>query len=220
VGETREISVSFPADHFNKDLAGKAAQFKATVTAVKEKQLPAKDDEFAKDIGCENLEDLKGRIRRNLETEFARNVRRETEKQISDALLEANVFDVPPSLVTERAKDLTKHLKEYLVRQGASEEEWKANEEKMTERNKAEAERQVRLSYLLTWVRDAEKIEASDPEVDEAIEKAAEASEAARRDQMRKWMKSRRDSIRAQLVEEKIFTFLIENAKVTEVPAE
>ncbi len=218
VGETREVSVAFPADHFNKALAGKRALFRVTVTAIKEKHLPALDDEFAKDVGGESLAALKDRIRKNMEAELARAARQDLERQASDRLLESHVFDVPPSIVEERTHYLNHQIKQYLMRQGASEEDWKANEEKMAAKNRVEAEKQVRLSYLLTAVGEAEKIEVSDAEVEDLVRKSVEGVEPARRDDFRKWMEGRRDALRSQIREEKIFAFLIEQAKVTEVP--
>jgi trigger factor len=215
VGETREVPVLFPAEHPKKELAGKQVVFRVTVTQIKDKQVPALDDEFAKDVGTNDLADLKDRLRKSMEHERSRAERQRLEKEVSDRLLEAHAFDVPPSMVEERARHLTANLKQYLSRQGASEEDWKANEAKMLERNRAEAERSIRLSYLLTAIADKEKIEVSDAEVDELLRKSVESVEPARRKEMEKWMSGRRDEVRAQLKEEKIFTLLIEGAKAT-----
>jgi trigger factor len=211
-GETRQVPVKFPDDHPNKALAGKTVAFQITVTAVKEKRLPAPDDELAKDVGCQSLADLQDRIRKSLEREKERAARQEMEKQVIDRLLEAHAFDVPPTLVEDRTRHLTEQAKQYLLRLGASEEDWKANEEKIAAKNRAEAERQVRLSYLLSEIAEKEKLEVSDPEVEGLIRKTVDSVEPARKAEMQKWMEGRRDTLRAQLKEEKIFTFLIENA--------
>jgi trigger factor len=218
-GETKDLSIPFPADHPNKALAGKTALFKVTVKDVKEKKLPAADDEFAKDLGVESLAALKDTLRKNLEAERARDAQQDTERQLIDGLLERHVFEVPPSLVEERAERLTERLKEFLSRQGATPSDWNANADKMRERNRPEAEKQVRLSYLLIAVAEKENIEATDADVDEAIRKAAEGVPAEKLDEMKKWYEERRENLRAQLKEEKIFKFLLDNAKVTEPTA-
>ncbi len=215
-GETRDILVSFPETHPQPELAGKAVMFKVAVTAIKEKQRPALDDEFAKDLGVESLAVLKDRLRKDLETGAARNERQELEKQIIDELLARNVFAVPPSQVDERSRHLTRQLKDYMVRQGATEADWKANEPKMLEKNRPEAERQVRLSYLLARIAGKEKIDVSEGDVDAQIQKIVDGSRPDQKADVERWMKGRRDTLRAQLREEKLFDFLIQSAKVTE----
>jgi trigger factor len=118
-GETRDVSVSLPEDYPNKDLAGKPAVFHVTVQEIKEKRLPALDDEFAKDLNFENLQALRDAVRKSMEAEFERDQRRALEKQTADALLEANAFDVPPSQVEEHARYLTSQLERFLRERGA-----------------------------------------------------------------------------------------------------
>jgi trigger factor len=219
VGETKESAIPFPAEHPNKDLAGKPVTFKITVKDIKEKALPAADDEFAKDLGLESLAQLQERLRKSLESDRSREERQEIEKQLIDGLLDRHPFEVPPSLVENRAKELTARLREFIVRQGASDKDWKANEPKMLERNRPEAEKQVRLSYLLVEIAKAEKIEGTEADVDEAIAKAEKETAPEKMAEMKKWFEERRDSLRAQLKEEKIFKFLLDNAKVTEQTA-
>jgi trigger factor len=219
VGETKDVTVTFPADYPKKDLAGKTALFKVAVTEIKEKRLPEANDDFAKDLGVENIAEVRDRIRKNMEAEFQRGVRQDLEKQLSEQLVERNSFDVPPSLVKEHTDYLNQRLKQYLLQQGASEEDWKSNESKMIEKNKVEAERQLRLSYILSSIAREEKIEATEAEVEDIIKKSVESVEPARRGGMEKYMESRRDSVHSQLIEEKVYSWLIDQAKVKEVPA-
>lgn len=218
-GETRDVPVEFPETHPQKTLAGKTVQFKVTVTAIKEKSLPALDDEFAKDAGAASLEDLKTKIRKDLEATQARAQRQDLEKQVIDGLLQRNTFDVPPSQVADRAKHLTEQLRSFLREQGASDEEWKANQDKLMERNRPEAERQVRLSYILGKIIDEEKLTVSDQDIEVQVRKIVDSIAPERRSDAEKWMEGRRDTLRAQLREERLFDFLIQNAKVTEAAA-
>lgn len=218
-GETREFPVTFPADHPQKKLAGKTLQFKVTVTAVKEKESPALDDDFAKDVGATDLADLRAKVRKEIELARTRSARQDLEKQVIDELLKRHVFDVPPSQVTERANQLTEQLKRYLSERGASEEEWKANEASLTERNRPEAERQVRLSYVLARILEIEKIAVSDQDIETQVRRVLDAFGGDRHADAQKWMNERRESIRAQLREERLFDLLIQNANVTETAA-
>jgi trigger factor len=136
-GDVREIPVAFPAEHPQKDLAGKTVTFKTTVTAIKEKVLPALDDEFAKDEGAKDLAEIKERFRKELEESARRTERDDLEKQVVEGLLQRNPFEVPASQVEERAKQLTEHLKKYLLERGAAVTDWAANEEKMREKKPA-----------------------------------------------------------------------------------
>jgi trigger factor len=92
-GDVREIPVKFPAEHPQKDLAGKTVTFKATVTAIKEKVLPLLDDEFAKDEGAKDLGRNQRRFRKELEEGARRAEREDLEKQIVEGLLAAQSFD-------------------------------------------------------------------------------------------------------------------------------
>ncbi|MBK8576440.1 MAG: trigger factor [Elusimicrobia bacterium] len=183
-GEVREIPVKFPAEHPQKDLAGKTVTFKATVTAIKEKVLPVLDDEFAKDEGAKDLGELKERFRREIEAGARRTEREDLEKQVEEGLLQRHPFDVPPSQVEERAKQLTEHLKKYLLDRGAGLTDWAAGEEKMREKNRPEAERQVRLSYILREIVAAENVAVADADVDAHIQKILEGARADQRADM------------------------------------
>jgi trigger factor len=216
VGETKDAVITFPAEHPNKALAGKGVNFHITVKELKEKRLPAADDEFAKDVGVESFAMLKEKIQKNLEAQRTREQREDLERQAIEALLERHPFEVPASLVESRAKDLTERLKSMLMSQGASPADWSVNEPKMLERNRPEAEKQVRLSYLLVEIANKEKIEASEADVDKAVEKAVNDVAEGKREEMRKWFAERRENLRAQLKEEKLFDFLIQNGQVTE----
>jgi trigger factor len=215
-GETREIPVAFPAEHPQKDLAGKSVTFKTTVTALKEKVLPRLDDDFAKDVGATDLATLRENVRRELETNRRRTERKDLEKQVIDELLQRNVFEVPASQVRDRAHQLTQQLRQFLKERGANDSDWAANEAKMLEKNRPEAERQVRLSYILGQILESEKLTVPDADVEAHIQKILGGSPAAQRKEIEEWMASRRENVRAQMREERLFDFLITNGKMTE----
>ncbi|MBL8023325.1 MAG: trigger factor [Elusimicrobia bacterium] len=215
-GDVKEIPVRFPEEHPQKTLAGKTVTFKATVTALKEKEVPAIDDELAKDAGAKDLAEIKERFRSELQEGRRRAEREDLEKQIIESVLQRHVFAVPPTQVEERAKQLTEHLKKYLMERGAAVTDWEANEEKMREKNRPEAERQVRLSYILGNILETENIRVPEADVDAHIQKIIEGARPDQRTDVETWMKSRRDSIQSQMREERLFDFLISNATVTE----
>ena len=136
-----------------------------------------------------------------------------------EGLLQRNPFEVPASQVEERAKQLTEHLKKYLLERGAAVTDWAANEEKMREKNPPEAERKVRLSYILGKILETENVAVADADVDAHIQKILDGARPDQRADVQKWMDARRENIRGQMREERLFDELIRNAKVSDAPA-
>ncbi|MBW2122921.1 MAG: trigger factor, partial [Deltaproteobacteria bacterium] len=92
--EEREIEAVFPEDHRDRALAGKKASFRVKVREIREKVIPPLDDEFAKDLGSESLEELREKVRGKIEEEKRLEVEREMNEQILDHLKEKNRFEV------------------------------------------------------------------------------------------------------------------------------
>ena len=214
-GETKDIEIEYPADYVNKDLAGKKVIFKTTIEEVKEKELPELNDDFAKDMGLENLDDLKKKIKESLESEETRRQNGEVEKQIVEHLLDKNKFDVPKSIVLQQKKYLIKRMSDYMKRQGANEEFIAKQVEASNKKYEEEAEKNVRLSYILNGVCIDEKIEVSDKDLDNEKQKMLD-SNPTRKEDVENYFKENKANIIASLKEDKIFKFLLDNAKITE----
>ena len=214
-GETKDIEIEYPKDYLNKELAGKKVVFKTTIEEVKEKELPELNDDFAKDMGLENLDDLKKKIKESLESEETRRQNGEVEKQIIEHLLDKNKFDVPQSIVLQQKKYLIKRMSDYMKSQGANEEFIAKQVEASDKKYEEEAEKNVRLSYILNGVCVDEKIEVSDKELDEEKQKMLD-SNPTRKEDVENYFKENKANIAASLKEEKIFKFLLDNAKISE----
>lgn len=108
-GETRTFSVTYPDDYPAEDLAGKTAEFEATIKQVNAKALPEVDDAFLKGLGIDEgiddggLEKLREGVRENMQTELDTKLRNDIKQQVLDRLLELNPIEVPQSLVGEEA---------------------------------------------------------------------------------------------------------------------
>jgi trigger factor len=220
-GETRDVTVTFPADSPAKELAGKSAVFKVNVVAIKEKAVPAIDDEFAKDLGLESVDDLKKKLRESLQNERDHQAQAELEKQVADRLIEANTFPVPPSLVQRHTDYLLKRQRDRMAEQGLSKED----ADKMVDRLKADAqkegEREVRLAYIMNALCDAENIAATEEEINARISAILQRSQPQERAGLEKQLKgSYRERIENEVRETKLFAWLIDNAKVKEVSEE
>jgi len=213
-GETRDVTVTFPAEHPQKELAGKPVVFRVKVTAIKEKVVPPIDDEFAKDLGTTDLADLRQKIREDFALGKKKEQRQDLQKQVTDELLRRHSFAVPPTQVKERAKELTDRLKKMLMERGANVSDWEANESKMLEKNRPEAERQVRLSYVLNKIIETEKITVTDADVTKRVDELVNGSRPEQQKSVREFLEKQTDTLSAQIQEERLFDFLIENAQV------
>jgi trigger factor len=215
IGEEKSISVKFPEDSPSKDLAGREGSFKVKVVALKEKKLPTIDDEFAKDLGIENLETLKSRVKENLVKEHA--AEEDLRKQIVDQLVEANSFPVPPTILKQQVEYLIENQKQRLRQQGVPE----ADMEKVLERIRPDAhkaaEKEIRVAYIFSSIAQAEKIEVTEEDVDSKVQEILQSTSPQERPALEKAFKGTyRDRVRSDVRELKIFSWLKEHAKIKE----
>jgi trigger factor len=213
IGKQREVKVTFPGDYARKEWAGKEAVFQVTVKEIKEKKLPNLDDDFAKDLGLTSLEELKGKVRENLQKELTAKADRAVEEQIDQALLDNHQFSVPPTLVEERTRTLTHRALSNLHRQGLVAPGDKQAEETIREKSRPQAEKDVRLSYLFKSIAGQEKLEATEAGVEELKKKALEETKDNPQN-VEKYFQERDLAIRASLTEGKVLEFLKNTAKV------
>ncbi len=177
--EVREFRVKYPDDFSSKGLAGKTIDFTANVVAIREKEAPALDDDFARDFGdYENLQQLRDKIRENLaETAEGRAESRLRDDAVK-RIMEDYDFELPPALVEPQAAERTREFAYMLLRNGVPaqtirEMNW---EERMNEA-RPQAERDLRLSMVLFKIGDAENIEINSQEIDEEIERMVQMAQ-------------------------------------------
>lgn len=204
-GETREVPV---------EMQGKKASFKATVKEIKQKVLPNLDDEFSKDLGLGSLAELKVKVREMLEAEQKRKREEDFSKQIEESLLGSNGFPVPKSLVEEQCRHTLDRLKGSLFAGRKLEEK---QEEDLKARILPDAERQVRLSYILRKIVEKEGVVVLSHELEEELQGNLQgiASEAERK-KVRKIFESRKEDVSAVLLDRKVMKLLRDSAKVEE----
>ncbi|OVE76665.1 trigger factor [bacterium F11] len=214
-GETREVEVTFPEESPAKHLAGKKAKFNVTINAIKEKKVPKLDDDFAKDLGLESFEQLRSRIKGNMEKEAEQANRKQLEGQLIDKLLEENKFSVPKSLIQSQSERLVDRQRYRLNQQGYK----KAEQDKILDGIKPQmaqqAEREVRLAYVLNQIASHEKLEVTDADLKNRIDEVVAQSQPAERESMEKLLNGTyRDQIRSEMKDGKIFDWLISHAKI------
>lgn len=165
-GETRDITATFPAEYGQADLAGKEATFTITVHEVKEPELPALDDEFAKRVSQHaTLEELKTELRSRLDSVAAQKARRQISTELLDKLVAANDFPLPQVLVEHEMDGLLDESRQYVARMGIPWADYVKQTEKTEEqiRNdfREEAERRVKTTLLIEEIAKREKIETT-----------------------------------------------------------
>ncbi|NOS35601.1 MAG: trigger factor, partial [Deltaproteobacteria bacterium] len=119
-GDTKEIKLTLPYDFHEVAIAGKEAVFNITVKSVKEKVLHEVDDEFAKDIECESLDNLRSKVRESIVSERKAMVMREVREKVVKELIEKNSFELPASLLQRYVKPLLERAEEN-IKKGSSE---------------------------------------------------------------------------------------------------
>ncbi|MFQ5852393.1 MAG: trigger factor [Candidatus Binatia bacterium] len=216
VGHT--IKITYPDDHFNRDLAGREAEFRVLVREIKRKVLAPLDDEFAKDYGeCASLGELKEKVRSRLEAELREIQTRELKEQLLTRLIEKHPFEVPPAMVDQQIRYLLeRHHSQPGSRGSALTGEGSSVE--LHEELEPHAQRQVKAMLLVEKISGQERIDVSDAELQKRIEemvRSAKDKGVALREYYRR--EDARGSLRSQMVFERTLSFLLERAKVKEV---
>lgn len=217
-GEEKEIEVTFPEEYHAKELAGKPATFKVKVHEIKEKRLPALDDEFAKDVDdeVETLEQLKDKIRKRLE-EMKKN---EAEAALRDAVVEKAAenaeIDIPEVMVKNETDRMLREFDQRLQMQGLNLELYYQlsgqDEAALREQMKEDAEKRVRVALTLEAIAKAENIEVTEEEVNEELEKMAKAYNLEV--EKLKELLGNLDGVKEDLKWRKTIDFLVEHSKV------
>ena len=213
--EEKEINVKFPEEYHAKELAGKDAIFKVKINTVKEEIVPKIDEELAKDLGYETLEELQKETKQNLELEKETKQKRELEVQAGDKVLESSKVEVSH----EEIHHTFHQMMEGFARQGISMEMFaqmlgKTPEELHDEYEK-EIEKNTKLQYILVEIANKEKLAVEDKEIDAELErKSAEFSDKPSVEQLRKYEPLVREVTRNIQVK-KAMEFILANAKYT-----
>lgn len=177
-GETREFKLAFPKEHFQKNLAGKEADFKVTATEIFELEPPELNDVFAQSLGQKNLAELKELVRKNLETEAKMKDEEKREIELLEKAVEASKFeDIPELLVNEETHKMLHELKDGLAHQGMNFEEYLKKMNKKAEDLRLDfapqAVKRIKTALMLRQIILDQKLAITDKELDEEVAKAA-----------------------------------------------
>jgi trigger factor len=215
-GEERQVGLRFPEDHRMESLRGKPGTAAVKLTEVKEKALPALDDDFAKGLGeFDDLAAVRAEVRRQLEARRTSDERRALEDKVVDALLAAHAFSVPDAMVLRHISHQVEHARERMRRQGIDPDRIPWDYPKLVGELRPGAEKLVRRTLLLEAIADRESIAAGEAEVDAEVERLASAAQRPA-PAVRRMMEKSGDleSLRHGLRERMTLDFLIGHAAV------
>ena len=219
-GEEKDIDITFPKN-YTPELAGKPVVFHVKVNEVKVKEVPALDDEFAKDVSeFDTLKDLKADIKKKLTAERTEAAQRAFEDVLMAKVAEGVEADVPHEMVDLQAEQMTEGFKQQLAAQGIPFDQYL----KMTNTTEADfksqaygpAEQQVKMDLAISAIVKAENLEASDDEVEAEMKKVADKY-GMDLDTVKKYL--RPEEVKEQVIREKVIKLVADSA-VAVAPAE
>jgi trigger factor len=222
-GETREFPVSFPADYGNKDLGGQTLEFKVTLSEIREEILPEIDDELAKQAGrFETLEDLKQGIIANLTQGYEKRVEQELSEQIFSGLLQRTDFEVPETLVEMEIEGIIEEAERSFSYRNTSLQEAGLSREGIAEKYRDTALKQVKRHLILDKVIAQEKLELSDAELNEALQKMADSFKQPLAEIRRYYRENpeKLDYYKHALLEKKAVKLIIDGSSIEDVESE
>jgi len=218
VGETRLITVTFPATYGNQQLAGKEAAFEVTVKAIDVPGTVAIDDAFAVALGQASLAALRETLKGRIQQDHAARSRQKLKRKLLDELDAAHKFPAPPTLVEEEFKNVWTVVENDLKSQGRTFADEGTTEEKAREEYRAIAERRVRLGLVLAEIGDRNKITVNENELNRALVERMRQFPGREQEIWDFYRKNANAlaSVRAPIFEEKVVDFIIELAQVTD----
>ncbi|WP_294329746.1 trigger factor [uncultured Sphingomonas sp.] len=218
VGDEKQLNVTFPEDYGAKDLAGKAATFDVKITAVQTAGETKIDDDMAKAFGLQDLEQLTGLLKGQIEQQLNGLTRTHMKRKLLDQLAAGHDFPVPPSMV-EAEFDQIWH---QLVHETEHEEDPAAalaELEGERDEYRAIAERRVRLGLLLSEIGTANGVEVTAQEMNRLIAQAAQQYGPQDRQRFIQYVQQEpmaAAQLRAPLFEDKVVDFLFDKAEITD----
>ncbi|MGN6374801.1 MAG: trigger factor [Sphingomonas sp.] len=217
-GDEKTIEVTFPEDYNAENLKGKPATFDLTIKAVKVAGETKIDDEMAKSLGLESLEQLKGLLKGQIEQEHNQLTRTHMKRKLLDQLAEGHDFPVPPSMVEAEFNQIWQQLQHEATHEEDPEAALKEMEAER-EDYRAIAERRVRLGLLLSEIGQANGVEVSQQEMNRLIAQAAQQYGPEDRQRFIQYVQQEpmaAAQLRAPLYEDKVVDFLFEKAEISD----
>jgi trigger factor len=217
-GEEKELNVSFPEDYQAANLAGKAAVFEVKVHEVRAPQTPELDEEFAKGLGLESLEQLRGLVKDQLTAEHANASRSKAKRDLLDKLDEAHSFDLPPGMVEQEFNQIWQQLQAEMDAGRVGDDEKSKPEDELKAEYRKIAERRVRLGLVLAEMGRVSDVRITEQEVNQALIREARQYPGQEREVVQFFQKNPNAmaQLRAPIYEDKVVDHILSVATIEE----
>ena len=220
IGEDLDVNVTFPAEYHAEELAGKDAVFACKVNAIKAKELPELDDEFASDISeFETLEELKNSYKEEILKEKEEAAKSALEEQVIDQAIENAEMDIPEAMIDSEADQMLQQFAQQLMQSGISLEQYAGfmgkTVDAMRDELRPQAEKRIKTGLVLEAVAKAENIEVSEEDFDAELTEMA-TMYGLEREKLESFMgEKEKENVKKDMASKEAVKFLSENA-VTE----
>ncbi|MBV8867346.1 MAG: trigger factor [Acidobacteriaceae bacterium] len=172
--ESKEVSVTYPADYGQEQLAGKTVSFELTPKFVRKKELPELDDEFARDLGdYQTLDELREAVRKSIFHEKQHVAQQVAKEELIERLVEGHPFAVPEAYIDRQVENQVRMQLRNLAGEGVDPSKIKLDWQKVKETQREKAVRNVQASLLLEKIAEREGITANKDEVDRELQRIA-----------------------------------------------
>ena len=218
IGEEKDLNVTFPTEYHAPDLAGKEAVFHVKVNSITETQLPALDDDFAKDISeFDTLDAYKADVRAKLEAQAAERDNNAFTNAVIEKVMANATVEIPDAMVERQIDSMVRNFEARLAQQGLKLADFMKytgqDEKSFRNQYRDQAEKSVRANLVLEAVENVEKFEAAEEEIDAEIEKFAKQIGQNVEDLKKNLTEGDREYFKADVIRDKAVKFLCDNAK-------
>lgn len=218
IGEEKDLEVTFPEEYHAKELAGKKAVFHVKVNSITETQLPALDDDFAKDISeFDTLDEYKADVRAKLEAQAAERDNNAFTNAVIEKVMENATVEIPEAMVERQIDSMVRNFEARLAQQGLKLADFikymGQDEKSFRNQYREQAEKSVRANLVLEAVENAENFEATEEEIDAEIAKFAGQVGQDVENMKKNLTEGDREYFKADVIRDKAVKFLCDNAK-------
>jgi trigger factor len=214
IGKEMKASKTYPEDYSHKDLAGKTIEWRATPKEIYRRELPTVDEDFAKDLGDENLDAFRSRVRKELLAHAQNEADARVRQGLLDLVIERNPVELPESLVARELSAMEAELHQTLEAGGLAHEEASERVKQSAEELKTRAEKRARTGLIVDALAEQEKIEVDDEELGTRVGEIV--TQAGRnRDRAAEFYRKEenREGLRQSMRREKALDFILSRAK-------
>ena len=223
IGVESDINVTFPTEYHAGDLAGKEAVFTCTVKEIKVKEVPALDDEFAKDLGFDKLTEYKADVKARLLKKAEENAINEENEAILTAIVDATEIDIPDCMIEEELDRFVNNMKANMAQYGLKFDDYlkyaQTTEEDIRKERKDAATKELKIGMVIEAIVKKENLVPTKEDFDAEIKKMAESQGMSEEEFAKNADERTYNYMMTRLMDEKLIAFLRANNTLEEKKA-